>query len=156
MKKKINYPKAGFSRRMAALVYDGLMIGAIEMTAAGVVIAVLEALVAAGLLQYAPYQDASDMLTKHPQLSHLFTFYLGAIWIGFFAYFWCKGGQTVGMRAWKLRVQREDGSLITPTQALIRIGTSAFGLSNIMALFGRDKLGFHDIMAKTEVVVLPE
>ncbi|WP_375752502.1 RDD family protein [Vibrio sp. HN007] len=156
MKTKIEYPKAGMTRRFAALIYDGLVIAAIEMMAAGVVIAVLEALVAAGLLNYAPYTDASDMLTKHPIFSHVFTLYLGVIWVGFFVYFWTRAGQTVGMRAWKLRVQKPDGTTITPTQALIRIGTSIFGLANLTVPIDPKKRGFHDMWAKTEVVVLPE
>jgi uncharacterized RDD family membrane protein YckC len=155
MSNKIDYPKAGLSRRLAALLYDGLVIAAIEMIAAGVIIAVMEALVAAGLLTYAPYQDASDLLVRHPQLSQLFTLYLAAIWIGFFIYFWSKAGQTVGMRAWKLRVQREDGRLISPMQAFARVGTSAFGLANLTVPFDKKKRGLHDMLAKTEVVVLP-
>lgn len=155
MKTKIEYPKAGLLRRLAALIYDGLVIAAIEMLAAGVVIAVLEALVAAGLMNYAPYADASDLLTKHPVLSHVFTLYLGVIWVGFFVYFWTRAGQTVGMRTWKLRVQKTDGSMITPTQALIRVGTSGFGLANFTVPIDPQKRGFHDMWAKTEVVVLP-
>lgn len=155
MTQKIKYPKAGLIRRLSALVYDALVIAAIEMMAAGVVIAILEALVAAGAMRYAPYADASDLLARQPVLSHLFTLYLGAIWVGFFVFFWTRAGQTVGMRAWKLRVQNPDGSNISPTQALIRVGTSIFGLANLTVPIDPKKRGFHDMWAKTEVVVLP-
>ncbi|MDG3087096.1 RDD family protein [Vibrio hannami] len=155
MKSKVDYPKAGLIRRLSALIYDGLVIAAIEMMAAGIIIAVLEALVAAGLMNYAPYSDASDLLTKHPIFSHVFTLYLGAIWVGFLVYFWTKAGQTVGMRAWRLRVQKLDGTTITPTQALIRVGTSGFGLANLTVPIDPKKRGFNDMWAKTEVVVLP-
>ncbi|EDK28226.1 hypothetical protein VSWAT3_21145 [Vibrionales bacterium SWAT-3] len=60
------------------------------------------------------------------------------------------------MRAWKLRVQNKDGSAITVTQALIRLGTSGFGLANLCVPLDPQKRGFHDIWAKTEVVVLPQ
>ncbi|WED22179.1 RDD family protein [Vibrio sp. JC009] len=156
MKNKADYPKAGLFRRLAALIYDGLVIIAIEMMAAGVVIAVLEALVAAGAMEYAPYIDASDLLSRHPVASSLFTLYLVALWVGFFVYFWTRAGQTVGMRAWKLRVQNSNGNAVTLTQALIRVATSAFGLANLSVPFDPEKRGFHDMWAKTEVIVLKE
>ncbi len=67
-------PPAGLFRRLAALFYDMLIILAIEMMAAGVVMAIVFALNAAGLLSYGEYADAADMLGKHPVLSPLFTF----------------------------------------------------------------------------------
>jgi uncharacterized RDD family membrane protein YckC len=87
-------------------------------------------------------------------LSHslLYTAWLAAIIIGFYAWFWVRAGQTIGMRAWRLRVQNKDGSNITLTQALIRMATSAFGLGTLMVLFS-DK-SFQDIWAECEMVVL--
>ncbi|WCE30058.1 RDD family protein [Vibrio sp. SCSIO 43137] len=151
-----NYPPASLLRRLSALLYDGLIILAIEMMAGGLVIAILEALVSAGLISYAPYQDVSDLLGRHPVWSYVYTAFLGAVWIWFLVFFWTRGGQTVGMRAWKLRLQNADGRLITTKQALIRIGTSVFGLANLLVPFHPDKKGFHDLWAKTEVVVLPK
>ncbi len=98
-------PPAGLFRRLAALIYDTLIIIAIEMMAAGIVMAVVFALNAAGLLSYGEYADAADMLGKHPVLSPLFTLYLAVVWIYFFVFFWTRAGQTLGMRAWKLRVR---------------------------------------------------
>jgi uncharacterized RDD family membrane protein YckC len=149
-------PTAGFFRRIAALIYDGLLIIAIEMIAAGIIIAILEALVAAGLFDYGLFADASDYLTRHPIWSTVFTLYLGSIWLGFFAYFWSKAGQTLGMRAWKLRVQNEDGTNIRVSQALIRAGTSAFGLGNLTVAIDPKKRAFQDMWASTQVVVLPK
>lgn len=63
-------PPAGLMRRLGALFYDSLIILAIEMMAAGVVIAVLHALMAMNLINIAPYVDVSDLLTNHPVWSH--------------------------------------------------------------------------------------
>ncbi|WP_394249466.1 RDD family protein [Vibrio profundi] len=149
-------PPAGMMRRFGALFYDALIVLAIEMMAAGVIIAILEALVAAGLMTYGPYIDVSDMLSKHPIWSYVYTFYLVAVWVYFFIFFWTRAGQTLGMRAWKLRLQNTNGTAITVTQALIRLGTSGFGLANLTVPFDPKKRGFHDMWAKTEVVVLPK
>lgn len=150
------YQPASLMRRLAALLYDGLIILAIEMLAGGLIVAILEALVAAGIMNYGSYQDVSDLLARHPLWSYVYTAYLGSVWIGFFVYFWTKAGQTLGMRAWKLRIQNADGRLITTKQALVRVGTSCFGLANLFVPFNSKKRGFHDIWAKTDVVVLPK
>lgn len=143
-------------RRLGALFYDSLIILAIEMMAAGVVIAVLHALIAMNLFDVAPYVDVSDLLTKHPIWSPIYTFYLAAVWIYFFVYFWTRAGQTLGMRAWKIQVRNLQGGRITVTQALIRLATSGFGLANFTVPLDPQKRGFHDIWAKTQVVVLPK
>ncbi|MDK9762101.1 RDD family protein [Vibrio sp. D420a] len=149
-------PPAGMFRRLGALFYDALIVLAIEMMAGGVVVALLHALMAMGLFSHVGYADVSDFLTNHPVWSPAYTFYLVAVWCYFFVFFWTRAGQTLGMRAWKLRVQNSDGSAISVTQALIRLATSGFGLANLCVPFDPKKRGFHDIWAKTQVVVLPK
>jgi uncharacterized RDD family membrane protein YckC len=43
-----------------------------------------------------------------------------SVWFGFYGYFWTRSGQTIGMRAWRVRVETEQGDLITWSQALKR------------------------------------
>lgn len=143
-------------RRLGALFYDSLIIIAIEMMAAGIVIAILHALLAMGVFNVAPYADVSDLLTNHPIWSPIYTLYLALVWVYFFVFFWTRAGQTLGMRAWKIQIRNADGSPISTTQALIRLATSGFGLANLTVPFDPQKRGFHDIWAKTQVVVLPK
>jgi len=149
-------PPAGLFRRLGALFYDGLIIIAVEMMAAGIVIAILHALMAMGIFQVGSYADVSDFLTNHPVWSPVYTAYLAFVWIYFFVYFWTRAGQTPGMRAWKLHLRSVDGQPISITQCLIRIATSGFGLANLLVPIDPKKRGFHDIWAKTQVVVLPK
>ncbi|WP_394146159.1 RDD family protein [Vibrio atypicus] len=149
-------PPAGLFRRLGALFYDALIIIAVEMMAAGIVIAILHALMAMGIFHVGSFADVSDFLTNHPIWSPVYTAYLAAVWIYFFVFFWTRAGQTLGMRAWKLHLRSNDGSPVSVTQALIRIGTSGFGLANLAVPLDPKKRGFHDIWAKTEVVVLPK
>ncbi len=153
---KTALPPAGFFRRIGALIYDSLIVVAILMMAGGIVIAILEALVAIGVMSYGQYQDASGLLTTHPIWSPAYTIYLAFAWIYFFVYFWTKAGQTLGMRAWKMVIRNTDGSKITVTQAVIRLATSGFGLGNFTVPFDPQKRSFQDMWAKTEMVVLPK
>lgn len=58
------------------------------------------------------------------------------------------------MIRFQIRVQNSDGGLISIGQALVRLGTSAFGLGNLMVIFDRREfLAFQDYWANCEVVV---
>lgn len=78
-------------RRLLAAVYDGLLLLALWMVAA-----LLEVIVRDQLLG----------LARQPQLQFAYFFLVG---FAFFGWFWTHGGQTLGMRVWKLRVRRNDG-----------------------------------------------
>ncbi|MDO6704868.1 RDD family protein [Photobacterium sp. 1_MG-2023] len=148
------YP--GLFRRIGAWIYDALVVAAVLMLAGGLAMAVVAILLNTGILTLAPYIDASEYLSRHSVAAPLYSMYLALSVIGFYAYFWCKAGQTLGMRAWKLRIQNADGSNIRLTQALIRMATSAFGLGNLMVPFSTTKQSFQDLMAECEMVLLPK
>lgn len=142
-------PRANLFKRLGAYVYDLFALVAVLMLSG--ILAILIVIIGnkMGLINLAAYQDIADYLSK----SNLFAGYLCFVVIGFYSYFWCKGGQTIGMKAWRLRVQNSDGSNISFTQSLIRIATSAFGLGNILALF-KGRNAFQDLWAECEVIVL--
>ncbi|MCP5079238.1 MAG: RDD family protein [Psychromonas sp.] len=142
-------PRANVFKRLGAYLYDLFALAAVLMFA--VIFAILIVIIGnnMGLINLSAYQDIADYLGKNS----LFITYLGLVIVGFYGYFWSKGGQTIGMKAWHLRVQNSDGSNISFTQALIRMATSAFGLGNILALF-KNRNAFQDLWAECEVVVL--
>ncbi len=77
----------------------------------------------------------------------------------FYAWFWIHGGQTLGMRAWRLQIQRLDGGPIDWWQALLRFMTAIpswalLGLGYWWLLVDRDKLAWHDRFSETRIVVL--
>jgi len=141
--------RASFFKRLGAYIYDLFAIGAVLMFAT--VLALIFVVIAdkLGAIDLSLYKDSADFLGQ----SLVFLIYLSIVIIGFYAYFWSKAGQTIGMKAWRLRVQNSDGSNITFTQALIRIATSAFGLGTIMALL-KDRNAFQDLWAECEVIVM--
>ncbi len=87
----------------------------------------------------------------------LFFVYLLVLGYLFFGWFWTHGGQTLGMRAWKLEVITFDGKRINWTQALFRYVYSImswipFGAGYLWMLFDKNKLTFHDRVSKTAIV----
>jgi len=90
--------------------------------------------------------------------THAFQLYLYAIGMLYFTGFWTHGGQTLGLRTWRLRVTGPDGrSGISWKQALIRAVTAqlswlAFGLGYLWALWDREGLTWQDRLSGTRVV----
>jgi uncharacterized RDD family membrane protein YckC len=134
---------AGLLRRLAALLYDSLLVVALLMLAT------------------VPYV----MLTGGAAASHLaralFQTYLLAVMLGFFSWFWLHGGQTLGMRAWRLRVVSQNGAPLRPRQALARFAWALpslllFGLGLLWVLVDQERLAWHDRLSGTRLVVLPK
>lgn len=131
---------AGFLRRMGAILYDGLILIALVMLATAAVM---------------PLTHGEAIHSGNPLLQT----YLFLVCFGYFAWFWSHGGQTIGMRAWRLRVQRLDGSPLTLWQILLRflaaIGSwLLFGSGFLYALFNRQHQTWHDRFSESELIVL--
>jgi uncharacterized RDD family membrane protein YckC len=80
-----------------------------------------------------------------------------AIAMGFFCWFWAHGGQTVGMRAWRIRVVCEDGGALTLRRAAARFAAALVavlpaGLGIWWAVFDARKRAWHDLWTGTRVV----
>ncbi|HEY0973974.1 MAG TPA: RDD family protein [Solimonas sp.] len=91
-------------RRLAAATYDGLLLIALWMVAL-----LLDVLL-------------RDLLSLEREW-HALRAYVFLIGYGFFAWFWTHGGQTLGMRAWRLYVQRRDGTPPGWISAMARYAT---------------------------------
>ena len=70
--------------------------------------------------------------------------------------FWLRAGQTLGMRAWRLVVRRQDGGPLTPRDAALRfffalISWGAAGLGVLWMLVDNQGLILHDRASATRV-----
>ncbi len=144
--------RAGFLRRLVALFYDWLLLAALLMVAGGIAIGWVKGLEALGLLSLQGYADVSSYLVS----SRYYIWYLIAVIMGFYVGFWVKAGQTLGMKAWRLRVQNIDGRPLSIAQAVVRCSSAVLGLGNLLVLIAADKRALQDRIADCEVVVLPK
>ena len=81
--------------------------------------------------------------------------------VGFYCFFWRNGGQTLGMKAWRVRLRNRDGGDISPTAALLRCAAAVVsllpaGLGYWWCLIDREKLYWHDRISGTELELLPK
>ena len=145
-------PRAGLIRRLAAMMYDWLILAALWMAAMAVALALVALLNAVGIISLASYTDHADFIARHKVW---FQLYSVAWFCWFYLYFWCCGGQTLGMRAWRLLLVQQNGQAVTLRQALLRAVTSLFGIGNLWLWlrFGKG-LALQDQLSNTQVVVL--
>ncbi|MDR3389278.1 MAG: RDD family protein [Rudaea sp.] len=78
---------------------------------------------------------------------------------GYFVLSWARGGQTIGMRAWRLRVVGADGSRLPAARALLRflvalLSLAALGAGFWWALIDAQKRTWHDMAAHSMMVRL--
>ena len=84
------------------------------------------------------------------------------VWtVGYFTVFWSTTGQTPGNRLMRLRVGREDGTVLSPRRALLRFGALVLAALPLLAgfltvLVDDRRRGLHDMLAGTVVVGVPE
>ena len=149
------FPRAGFRRRFGSWIYDLLIIIAIFMLSGYVCVALFVLLDYADLIHIVRDDFNIDWNASHAIYRIAFNSW-GVAWIcAFFIYFWSRKGQTLGMRAWRLRVQNSDGSLISIMSSIKRLPLTLLGLGNVIVLFDRkNKLSLQDRLTQTEVVVL--
>jgi uncharacterized RDD family membrane protein YckC len=133
--------RASFLRRIAAIVYDTLVLIAIEMLATALVLPLAK----------------DDAFAPG---NNLYRLYLAVVAFLFFGWFWTHGGQTLGMRAWRLRVVAEEGGGMTWGSAMRRfsgaiVSALPLGLGYLWMLFAADGRTWHDRLSRTRVVYEP-
>jgi uncharacterized RDD family membrane protein YckC len=97
-----------------------------------------------------------EPISSHP-LRHVYQLFLLLVALAFFVGFWMHGGQTLGMRAWRLRLQNDDGGAPTLKQLLIRfcvapLSWSAAGLGFLWSLADPQRRTWHDLASGTAIV----
>lgn len=140
-------------RRLAAGLYDLLPMAALWMAAAATWIALAQWLW--------PDQRATlESYGRWAVANWPFRAWLLGVTGAYYAGSWAAGGQTIGMRAWGLRVTRADGNRLGPGAALVRFvvalaGVAALGVGIWWAWFDPRRRMLHDLAAGTEVRRLP-
>lgn len=87
---------------------------------------------------------------------------LVVLWLASGAYAllsWRRGGQTLGMRPWRLKVTAVDGSragvgALSLRYAVATISLAAGGLGFLWSLFDRERRTWHDLASRTVLVRL--
>lgn len=131
-------------KRLGAFVYDMMLIIALLMVSSGAMLMLNDG----EALDTSPY----------------FAFYQSALFVLvylFLSFFWMRNGQTLGMLAWRLRVQTTEGYRLNFSQCLLRylvgiISLMACGGGFLWMFVNKQKMTWHDLASGTHVVELPK
>lgn len=144
-------PRAGVMRRLGAWLYDFLVVVALLMVAGFVCFGLTALALHLGWIGLGNHEDTAALLSA----SHSYQLVLLGVALFFYCWFWRTCGQTLGMRAWRLRVQNTDGTRLTLGQCLVRACAALLGLGNFWIWCNpRSKLALQDRLAHCEMVVL--
>ena len=140
-----NYIKSGFWRRFIALVYDVFII--ISILLGGFAILYIILLLILGEQAVNVYY-----VLWHWGWALVIKIYLLGLWFGYYALSWIKGGQTLGMKPWRLYVVDIEGKPLNIKNSAIRFFSGFLGLGLVMIPFNEKKLALHDLLSKTVTV----
>jgi uncharacterized RDD family membrane protein YckC len=141
----ISGSSAGFGRRLAALVYDFLLLAALLMIFTAIAL----------------FFTHGAALVPATAGAWIYLYRAGLVLViaGYYVLNWLRSGQTLGMRAWRLRVVNDMGKPLDFRAAALRalLGALAWApaaLGVLWLYFDPDHLALHDRLSKTRVVYL--
>lgn len=124
----------GLLRRLASMLYEALLLAAVAFFAASLFL----------------FASGGHDATAGWHRAALQAF-LALSFSAYFLWCWLRGGQTLPMRAWKIRLVG-----VTPGRAMLRFLLALLlvpsGLSLLWALFDRDGQFLHDRLTGTKLV----
>ncbi len=179
-----SYPAANVFRRLLALAYDGMLTFAVMMLAAMIPTlatttnveyerqSVYSCIIPSIINKSMPLKHSPDLLENSLCISSylsirlgntldsnnpLFILYVFGILFLYTGWFWVKGGQSLGMRAWKIKLETLDGKNVTWSRALIRwllalLTCASFAIGFLWMIFDPKKQTLYDRLTKTRVV----
>jgi uncharacterized RDD family membrane protein YckC len=141
----ISESSAGFGRRLAALIYDGLLLTALLM------------MFTAGALFFT--HGAAVLPATAGAWAYLYRAGLVLVIAAYYVLNWLRSGQTLGMRAWHLRAVADSGKPLALKAALLRVvfGLLAWApaaLGVLWLYFDPERLALQDRLSRTRVVRL--
>ncbi len=125
----------GLFRRLAIIVYDSLLLLALLFLATAIML---------------PFNNGEAYASGQ----YLFPIYLLMVSFIFYGWFWTHGGQTLGMKAWKIKIQTINKQPITWKHAFKRFLMAIFswlffGLGFVWQLIDKQSYTWHDHFSKT-------
>jgi uncharacterized RDD family membrane protein YckC len=141
----ISGTRAGFARRLAALVYDSFLLAALLMVFTG------------GALFFT--HGVAVLPATAGNWVYVYRTGLVLVIAGYYALNWRRSGQTLGMRAWRLRTVSDSGRTLGWTAVILRlcfgfIAWAPAALGVLWLYLDPQHLALQDRFSRTRVIHL--
>jgi len=148
----LKYPSVTLVKRLLAIIYDLLLLTAL-LFAVGVL--------TAGILTFA-VNEGNAITEEHPFYFASQIIILSVLLCAgylFFGWFWTHGGQTLGMKTWRIQLITTNNENISWKQAAIRflvaiVSWLILGMGFLWSLFDKEKRTWHDMLSDTKLIQL--
>jgi len=132
----------GIFRRLASMLYEAILLFAVAFLATWL------------------FQFAAGTIRIEGWRMHLLQLFMLTVFAAYFLWCWLRGGQTLAMKTWRIRlVARKDHGRLSPQAALLRF---MYALVLVPSLIGiawayvdRDRQFLHDRLAGSLLIHVP-
>lgn len=129
-------------RRVAAILYDVLLVAALLFLATLPFIAIRGG---------EPVESGDNLLYRIVLAAVVFVFFVG---------FWSRSGRTLGMQSWGLQLETTAGEIPSVATACLRffaavVSLLPLGLGFLWQLWDPEQLTWHDKISSTRIVYYP-
>lgn len=129
----------GLPRRFACIAYDSILLAAVLILATALLL---------------PLTGGRAIESG----SNLYRAYLAACCFGYFAWQWIHGGRTLGMRAWRVKIESTTGTAPTWSQSGLRFAGALLswlllGTGFLWSLVDSQQRGLPDLLSGTRLLV---
>jgi len=146
------YPPVSLVKRLLAIIYDLILLTAIFFVT-GIVMSTLTTFIV---------NNGNAITEEHSFYIMNQVIILCALFISsliFYGWFWTHGGQTLGMKTWRIKLVSENSDTISWKQANIRffcaiLSWSIFGIGFFWSLIDSKNRCWHDILSSTRLIQL--
>ncbi len=150
--KTYEYAPAGLVKRLMAILYDSFLLLALLF---------IVGIIFAAIFTFA-FNDGNAITGNHPIYPLYRMVMLGILFFTaymFFGWFWVHGGQTLGMKTWRIQLRGVNSAHVDWIKAGIRFVTAiiswgCFGMGFLWAVGDAKKRTWHDILSSTVLVRL--
>jgi uncharacterized RDD family membrane protein YckC len=129
----------GITRRLASMLYEAILLFAVAFLATWL------------------FQFAAGTIRIEGWRMHLLQLFLLAVFSAYFLWCWLRGGQTLAMKTWRIRlVARKDHGRLSAQAALLRFACALVLVPTLIgiawAYVDRDRQFLHDRLAGSLLV----
>jgi len=133
----------GIIRRLASMLYEAILLFAVAFLATWL------------------FQFAAGTIRIVGWRMHLLQLFLLAVFAAYFLWCWLRGGQTLAMKTWRIRlVARKDHGRLGPQAALLRFACALVLVPSLIGIawawFDRDRQFLHDRLAGSLLIPVPQ
>ena len=144
----LSFQHAPLWKRLFSTIYDFLILCALSLAYFGVATAVSTLVLGNQAVEFRP--NARGLWVQAGWLITL---------LGFYCYFWLRIGQTVAMKAWRLKLIKDGNQPLTIGICIVRcilgmLSLALCGLGYFWIWVDKDKKALHDRLTRTSVVIL--